>query len=187
MIRSKILLRHLRGFAQDTRGNMALEALIWLPFVLFLLAATFSLHDAFRYKALNTKAAYTISDAISRETDPIDASYLDGMIELLDFLVRPGADSSLRVTLVRYNGTTDSYEAEWSQTRGSLSALQTAEVSDMYNQLPTMLHNERVIVVETETYYAPPFAIPGLTGAGLFYNFGFTRPRFAPKIVWSDG
>ncbi|WP_305969542.1 MULTISPECIES: TadE/TadG family type IV pilus assembly protein [unclassified Mameliella] len=186
MIRSSIL-RHLRRFAADTRGNVALESLIWLPFVLFLLAATFSLHDAFRYKALNTKAAYTISDAISRETDPIDGSYLDGMIELLDFLVRPGGDSSLRVTLVRYNGDAAAYEAEWSQTRGTFSALQTAQVTDMYDQLPQMLHNERVIVVETETYYDPPFAIPGLTGAGLFYNYGFTRPRFAPKIVWNDG
>lgn len=186
MTRSSILC-HLRRFAADTRGNVALESLIWLPFVLFLLAATFSLHDAFRYKALNTKAAYTISDAISRETDPIDASYLDGMIELLDFLVRPGGDSSLRVTLVRYNGNNGSYEAEWSKTRGSFSALQSTQIAEMYDQLPHMLHNERVIVVETETYYDPPFAIPGLTGAGLFYNYGFTRPRFAPKIVWSDG
>lgn len=181
------ILTHLRRFAGDTRGNIALESLIWLPFILGLLAATFALHDAFRYKAMNVKAAYTISDAISRETDPIDASYLDGMVELLDFLVRPGGGSSLRVTLVRYNGTTSAYETEWSKTRGSLGALQSAQLAEMHAQLPSMLHNERVIVVETETYYTPPFAIPGLTGEGLFYNYGFTRPRFAPKIVWSDG
>ncbi|ASP20884.1 hypothetical protein ANTHELSMS3_02206 [Antarctobacter heliothermus] len=177
---------HLSRFAEDTKGNIAIESLIWLPFILFLLAATFSLHDAFRYKALNVKAAYTISDAISRETDPIDGTYLDGMVELLDFLVRPGGESSLRVTLVRYNGNTSSYESEWSRTRGGLGELQSAQLSQMHDKLPTMLHNERVIVVETETNYAPPFAIPGLTGAGLFYNYGFTRPRFAPKIVWSD-
>lgn len=181
-----MIIRRLRRFAGDTEGNIALESLIWLPFILFILAATFSLHDAFRYKALNTKAAYTISDAISRETDPINAAYLDGMVELLDFLVRPGGDSSLRVTLVRYNGNSDTYETEWSKTRGSLTTLQTAQLQDMHNQLPIMLHNERVIVVETETYYDPPFAIPGITNAGLFYNYGFTRPRFAPKIVWSD-
>lgn len=179
-------LRHLRRFAGDTRGNISIEALIWLPFILFVLAATFSLHDAFRYKALNTKAAYTISDAISRETDPIDPAYLDGMVELLNFLVRPGGGSSLRVTLVRYDGNNNTYHTEWSKTRGSLSSLQTAQLADMHDQLPRMLHNERVIVVETETYYDPPFALPGLTDAGLFYNYGFTRPRFAPKIVWSD-
>ncbi len=181
-----MIQRRLRAFASDTQGNVALEALIWLPFILFLIAATFSLHDAFRYKALNTKAAYTISDAISRQTDPIDGLYLDGMVELLDFLVRPGGDSSLRVTLVRYNGNDHTYETEFSKTRGSLTSLQTTQLSEMHDKLPAMLHNERVIVVETETYYQPPFAIPGLTGAGLFYNYGFTRPRFAPKIVWSE-
>lgn len=185
MIRTKVL-RHLRSFAQDTKGNVTIEVLIWLPFVLFLLAATFSLHDAFRYKAMNTKAAYTISDAISRQTDPIDNAYLDGMVELLDFLVRPGGDSSLRVTLVRYNKKKSKYVREWSKTRGDFDALRTKDLKAMEDQLPTMLHNERVIVVETETYYDPPFAIPGLTGAGLFYNYGFTRPRFAPKIVWSN-
>lgn len=179
--------RHVNRFARDTEGNIAVEILIWLPFVLFLLAATFSLHDAFRYKALNTKAAYTISDAISRQTDPIDNAYLDGMVELLDFLVRPGGDSSVRVTLVRRNENKNKYVREWSKTRGDFTALKTTDLTQMEDQLPTMLHNERVIVVEIETYYTPPFAIPGLTGEGLFYNYGFTRPRFAPKIVWSDG
>lgn len=180
-------LSYLRRFSHDTRGNMALESLIWMPFILGLLLATFSLHDAFRYKSLNVKAAYTISDAISRETDPIDGTYLDGMVELLDFLIRSGGGSSLRVTLVRYNGNNGAYETEWSQTRGSLGALQSAQLADMHQKLPNMLHNERVIVVETETYYDPPFSLPGLNEAGLFYNYGFTRPRFAPKIVWSDG
>lgn len=181
-----MILRKLRRFAGDERGNVALEVLIWLPFILFLLAATFSLHDAFRYKALNVKAAYTISDALSRETDPIDNAYLDGMVELLDFLVRPASGSSLRVTLVRYNGNTDTYETEWSKTRGRLEELETADLASMHEKLPDMLHNERVIVVETETDYDPPFSFDGLTGEGLFYNYGFTRPRFAPKIVWSD-
>jgi Flp pilus assembly protein TadG len=98
-------LRRLRRFAGDTQGNIALETLIWMPFILFLLVATFSLHDAFRYKSMNVKAAYTISDALSRETDPIDSAYLDGMVELLDFLTRPGGASSLRVTLVRYDAS----------------------------------------------------------------------------------
>lgn len=186
MIRDMIF-RRLRRFARDDDGNIALEALIWLPFILFVLAATFSLHDAFRYKSLNVKAAYTISDAISRETDPIDNAYLDGMVELLDFLTRPGGYSSLRVTLVRYNDTDGIYETEWSKTRGNAEALHTSDLEQMRDQLPTMLHNERVIVVETETFYDPPFAIPGLTQDGLFYNYGFTRPRFAPKVVWSDG
>jgi hypothetical protein len=186
MIRSLIPNR-LRRFARDTDGNVSIEALIWLPLILSLMAATFSLHDAFRHKAMNIKAAYTISDAISRETDPIDGAYLDGMVQLLEFLTRSEGTYSLRVTLVRYDDNQNKYIREWSQTRGAFAALQTADLAEMEGRLPNMLHNERVIVVETETYYEPPFVVPGLNEAGLFYNYGFTRPRFAPKIVWSNG
>lgn len=181
------LLLQMRAFVQDTRGNMTLEAVIWLPLILTTIAATFSLHDAYRYKSLNTKAAYTISDAISRETDAIDGQYLDGMVDLMEFLTRSEGPYSLRVTQVRYNGKKKKYVSEWSQTRGNFGSLRTRDLTDMVDQLPLLLHNERVIVVETETDYVPPFSIPRLNEQELFYTFGFTRPRFAPKIVWNNG
>lgn len=183
----KSLFTRLTAFARDEQGNMAIESALFLPLILTVLAATFSLHDAFRYKSLNIKAAYTISDAISRETDPIDNAYLDGMVELLEFLTHSVGPYSLRVTLVRYNKKKDKYVSEFSKTRGDFSGLKTWQLKSMRERLPTMLHNERVIVVETATDYEPPFEIPSLNEAGLFYNYGFTRPRFAPKIVWSDG
>lgn len=175
-----------RRFRRDEAGNYSLEAIIFLPLILSVLAATFSFHDAFRYKALNTKAAYTISDALSRETDPIDGAYLDGMVEVLEFLTRSEGPYSVRVTMVRYDADDDAYEVAWSKTRGAFDAMTGAEISDFRNQLPNLLHNERVIVVETATDYEPPFSIPVLHSDELFYNFAFTRPRFAPQLVWDD-
>jgi hypothetical protein len=154
--------------------------------LLTVLAATFSLHDAFRYKSLNIKAAYTISDALSRETEAIDYTYLDGMIEVLEFLTRSDGPYSLRVTLVRYNAKQNKYIADWSKTRGGFDELGNRDLEDLFHKLPNLVHNERVIVVETETEYVPPFKVAGLNEERLFYNFGFTRPRFAPKIVWQD-
>ncbi|CUH77862.1 TadE/TadG family type IV pilus assembly protein [Tropicibacter naphthalenivorans] len=180
------LASRLRRFARSEEGNMTIEALIWIPLIIALLAATFTFHDAFRYKSLNVKAAYTISDALSRETDPIDNAYLDGMVDLLEFLTRGQGPYSLRVTLVRYNGTDTKFESEWSQGRGEFAPLTDADLVTFAPKLPNLLHNERVILVETSSNYQPPFEIPGLVDKGLFYNFGFTRPRFAPKIVWSD-
>ncbi|MGH1413684.1 MAG: TadE/TadG family type IV pilus assembly protein [Pelagimonas sp.] len=181
------ILTRFKSFAADEQGNVAIETMLFVPLMLTILAATFSFHDAFRYKSLNVKAAYTISDAISRETDPIDNEYLDGMVELLEFLTRSEGPYSLRVTLVRYNAKKSKYISEWSKTRGDFDRLRTRDLRTMDERLPTMLHNERVIVVETATDYVPPFEIPSLNEASLFYNYGFTRPRFAPKIVWSDG
>lgn len=183
----KMLKNRLKAFAADEQGNVAIETVLFLPLMLTVLAATFSFHDAFRYKSLNVKAAYTISDAISRETDPIDNAYLDGMVELLEYLTRSEGPYSLRVTLVRYNKKKNKYVSEWSKTRGDFNRLKTWQLRSMEERLPTLLHNERVIVVETATDYVPPFEVPGLNEESLFYNYGFTRPRFAPKIVWSNG
>lgn len=180
------ILTRFKAFAQDEQGNVAIETVLFVPLMLTILAATFSFHDAFRYKSLNVKAAYTISDAISRETDPIDNEYLDGMVELLEYLTRSEGPYSLRVTLVRYNAKKSKYVSEWSKTRGDFDRLRTWQLRSMEERLPTLLHNERVILVETATDYVPPFEVPGLNEEGLFYNYGFTRPRFAPKIVWTD-
>lgn len=179
------LFTRLRAFRRDEAGNVTIESLLWLPLIITVLAATFSLHDAFRYKSLNVKAAYTISDALSRETDPIDDDYLDGMVDLLAYLTRSEGPYSLRVTLVLYND--DDYHIEWSQARGAFAGMTGVELEDFKSNLPNMLNNERIIVVETATEYTPPFEIPGLNTENLFYNFGFTRPRFAPKIVWAGG
>lgn len=183
----KLHTPRLRAFARSEEGSMSIEAIIWIPLILIVLAATFSFHDVFRYKSLNIKAAYTISDALSRETDPIDDAYLDGMVDLLEYLTRSAGPYSLRVTLVNYDGSEGGagYVAEWSQVRGDFIPMTTATLSTLADKLPNLLHNERVILVETQTDYQPPFEIPGLNEVGLFYNFGFTRPRFAPKIVWA--
>lgn len=182
----KTLISKLRSFRRDEDGNVTIETVIWVPLIITVLAATFSLHDAFRYKSLNVKAAYTISDALSRETDPIDNAYLDGMVDLLTYLTRSAGPYSLRVTLVRYKEADGGYIVEWSKTRGAFETMSGGELTGFAENLPNMLDNERIIVVETQTDYEPPFEIPGLNTAGLFYNFGFTRPRFAPKIVWTD-
>lgn len=182
----KTLISRLKGFAGAENGSVAIETLIFIPLMTTIIAATFSFHDAFRYKSLNVKAAYTISDAISRETDPIDNDYLDGMVELLEYLTRSEGPYSLRVTLVRYNAKKLKYVSEWSKTRGDFDRLSTWQLRSLEERLPDMLHNERVILVETATDYVPPFEVPGLNEASLFYNYGFTRPRFAPKIVWSN-
>lgn len=182
----RAITTRLNRFREEADGNVSIETVIFLPFIVATLAATFALHDAFRYKSLNTKAAYTISDAISRQTDPVDDAYLDGMLALLEFLTRSEGPYSLRVTEVRYDATASAYLSEWSQIRGNFEVLSNAELATMHDKLPVMLHNERVIVVETATVYEPPFEVPGLVGADLFYNYGFTRPRFAPKVVWAD-
>lgn len=176
-----------RKFARSQDGNLSIETALWLPVLLTILGAVFSVHDSWRQNSLNTKAAYAVADALSRETDPVDDAYLDGMLGMLSFLARSDGGHALRVSLLHYDEDTGETTVEWSQVRGGFSALVSAELPGMADRLPVMFDEERVILVETESSYVPPFAVPGLTQAGQIYTFGVTRPRFAPKIVWEDG
>lgn len=175
------------GFARNTEGNMSLEALIFVPFLLVLLTATYSFFDAFRFKSLNTKAAYTISDALSRQTDAVTADYLDGMVETLKFLTRSENQYSLRVTTVQYDADAGVHLIKWSEGRGKFEGMGASELTTLASQLPSMLDNETIIVVETHTSYETPFVTQGFLTDELFYNFTVARPRFAPQLVWAEG
>ncbi|TNF19611.1 MAG: pilus assembly protein [Rhodobacteraceae bacterium] len=180
------LRKTLRRFARDTGGQASIELAIFTPLLLSLLAAGYVYFDAFRQKAVNINAAYTISDALSRETDEINPNYLDGLHEMLEFLTHSTDQVGLRVTMVHWNEPNAEYRIDWSKTRGPLYPLKDRDVnSALADNLPTLLHNERVIVVETSTTYNPIFKVPGLSEQEM-YNFAFTRPRFAPKLVWAD-
>lgn len=180
------ILQKLRHFARDSRGGASLELVIFAPVLFAMLAAAYVYYDAYRQKSININAAYTISDALSRETDAIDAAYLDGLHGMLEFLTNADAQVGLRVTMVRWNKKKNAYRRDWSQTRGPLYPLRNRDLNTTLSaHLPTLLHNERVIVVETSAIHTPLFTVPGLSGDQELYNFAFTRPRFAPKLEWA--
>ncbi|SDY40528.1 TadE/TadG family type IV pilus assembly protein [Citreimonas salinaria] len=180
----RALSRRLRRFGRDEDGVISIEMVIWTPLILVVMASTFTLFEAFRQESLNIKAAHTISDAISRETDALDTEYLDGMLSVLRYLTNSSGTYGLRISLVRYDAGNDEYEVRWSQTRGDFGAMDDNLLALIRDRLPTLLDNEAVVVVETETEHTPVLDIPALQPQH-FYNFVFTRPRFAPQVVWA--
>ena len=70
MARMKTSIRSLLrcDFARREDGVIALEAMIMMPLLFWTFLALFSIFDTFRIYAANQKAAFTVSDAISRET-----------------------------------------------------------------------------------------------------------------------
>lgn len=179
-------------FLRRDDGAVAVEAAIILPAVFFAFASLFTVFDAYRQHALHQKAAYTISDMISRETVPIDSDYLDGAHSLFDTLTRDPQQSSIRVSVLRYvspvadDGTVTppTMALDWSQTRGTAPTLAESAVASWNTDLPMMVDGERIIIVETWAQYRPPFA----TGMGTpeIRNFVFTRPRYAPQVLFES-
>ena len=174
----------LRGFRDETRATVAVEAVVILPLLFWAYAAMFVFFDAYKQVSINQKAAYTIGDVLSRETTAINNAYLDGVDNLFKFLVRADDTARLRVTVVRWDENREKFRRDWSKTRGGVSPLSNAQVADMGDDLPVMPDGERVIVVETWSRYTAPFNV-GILSQDL-HNRVFTRPRFAPKLVWGS-
>ena len=174
----------LARFARREDGTIALEAAIILPMMFWAFLAVFSIFSTYRTYTINQKAAFTIGDAISRETKPIDGEYLTGALGMFEYLSQSQGNSSIRVTSLVYDADTDEFARDWSKTRGYSSELSNQSVRDWTTKLPAMVHNERMIIVETFATYDPPFRT-GLEQREIT-NFIFTRPRYAPQVLWTD-
>lgn len=172
------------GFVRDEKGSASIETIIMVPLIFFVVISMFTLFDAFRQYSMHQKAAYTLSDMISRETLPIDGDYMDGAHALFNTLTRDPQDSTVRVSVVRYDQVNNIIKLDWSKTRGYSSELSNQSVRDWTTKLPAMVHNERMIIVETFATYDPPFRT-GLEQREIT-NFIFTRPRYAPQVLWTD-
>jgi hypothetical protein len=174
----------LRTFREDTRGSVTVEAILILPMLFWIYLSIFSIFDAFRQYSLNQKAAFTIADLLSRETAPINANYLTNMQTLLDYIVTGNDDSDLRVTVITYDAEDDDFEVLWSKKKGARPELTTSDVQNWHQRLPVMPDGELIVVTETWNYYDPPFNT-GLEER-VIHNFVFTRPRYAPQLLWSN-
>ena len=170
------------NFLRREDGSVAVEAMIVMPLLFWTYLSMFSIFDAFRMYSINQKAAYTIGDAISRETVPIDGAYLEGVQDLFEYLSRSEGKSSIRVSSIYYNAAQDEYYRDWSKKRGTVAELTNADVKNWHEKLPILPNNERLVLVETWAEYDPPFNT-GLEETEI-RNFVFTRPRYAPRVCW---
>lgn len=172
------------NFVRDEKGSASIEAVIMIPLMFFCMICVMTLLDFTRLHGMHQKAAYTISDMISRETLPIDSDYLSGSHALMNTLTRDPQDSTIRVSIVRYDANNDIFKLDWSKTSGYATPVSNHDVRDWTSKLPTMVHNERMIIVETNAVYKPPFQV-GL-GNQQIDNFIFTRPRYSPQVLWQE-
>lgn len=183
MFRSFFIHPKLRSFARKEDGSVSLEALIMMPLVFWFYTAMFSFFNTYQEYNVNQKAAYTIGDMISRETLPLDGTYLNGVQQLLDYLTHSSEVATVRVTSLKYNAQDKRFYVDWSRARGEANPATNADVAKWTSQLPALTHNEYIVVTETLTKFDPPFNV-GL-GRKEISNFVFTRPRYAPRVLYT--
>jgi hypothetical protein len=180
-----MLARFLKGFAQDTRGFVNVEAVIVFPALLFLFGVGWTYFDAFRQQAVNQKANYVISDMISRETEAITGTYITNARTLLRHLTKTNGDESdLRITVVKFSEDHAGWQVKWYENRGSYPRLQNADMTALADRLPTGMDGEELILVETWDTFDPVFNV-GLNTFEI-QTYSFTRPRYAPQVVYES-
>lgn len=181
----KLFLAPLKRFVSETRASMSVEAIIILPVLFWAYAAMFTYFEAFRAQAVAEKSAYTISDMISRETDPITPDYMNNTRAMFkDLSGLTNSETAIRISLLRWDESRNRFYIDWSKKRGDTPRLRNADVSAWQDRLPSLLDNEKIILVETASDYAPTFDV-GLSER-VIETFIYTRPRFSPQIVWSS-
>lgn len=169
-------------FADTSRGSIAVESVLIIPLMLWALLSGYVFFDAQRVKSLNTKAAYTIADALSREAT-INQSYIDSMGDLAWLLTGSRADTSLRVSVLRNTG--EAYELSWSRETGDFfTVLTDSDVISMRDEMPTSAPLDSLIVVETHMPFEPLYSV-GVPDTDLEIRV-VTRPRYAPGLCWAD-
>ncbi len=174
-------------FARDTRGAVSVETVVMLPVLIATLMAMAVMWDAFRSRNAAAKAAATISDAISRETAPIDADYIARMDALHGFLAGARGETSLRVSVVANalaaDGTEGELQLRWSAVSDA-SMSPVRDVADIAGHIPAIAIGDQIIVVESRTDWTP--VAQDLIAPQSFEEVTVSRPRFIPQVLWAD-
>ncbi|MBV2360312.1 hypothetical protein KUH32_11035 [Thalassococcus sp. CAU 1522] len=182
-----LIKNRLARFARADDGNITIEAVIIFPLLILLFCASWVYFDVMRQQSVNQKANYTIGDALSRETDKVDETYIDNAYNLLLHLTKSQSPATdLRITVVTYrnrgNSGNGEYKIVWSRARGDFAELTNADLANMTDRLPIMASGDQMILVETRDWYDPIFDA-GLAAFDI-KTYSFTRPRFAPQVIF---
>ena len=181
------MINSIKRFLRDESGLLLAEALILLPLLIWGFMALFVYWDVFRSINVSQKAAYSISDLMSRQA-VVTPQFVDGMQDVLNFLTAGSPQAKLRITSLQYNGATDQYELLFSRSPGGKMAAHTqATIQNLRSRIPVMSTLDSVVIVETEVDYNPSFntgvlnVAAGVT-AQTFTQFIVTRPRFWRRV-----
>lgn len=182
----QILKNRVKVFKKDESGILTVEALMIFPLMLWTITFTFTAFEGFRQSASNLKAAYTISDLISRETQAVTDVYIDSLHDLAGKMINNRSDVKMRVSLIVYDEDDERHYVRWSTVRGFDNEWDDNRIGEIKDRLPPMPNQDTVILVETSNEYIPTFR-PGWDFAtGItFENFIFTRPRFTNEVACS--
>lgn len=179
----------LRRFSRNEDGLASAEMVIVLPFYLFAIMGTFVLWDGFNVVNRSQKAAYAVSDLVTRNQNQngLTEAYVNGMFNTMQYMMGPSLPVTTRITSIFYSEPRDRYEVIWSRSSNpGVPRLTTATLTSIESHLPVMYDGDALVVVEADVDFEPVlgariFTFTRVEG-GTMRHVVVTRPRFLPKI-----
>jgi hypothetical protein len=176
------MIASIRKFLRDSEAAVAFETVILTPILIWAYMGSFVFFDAYRTYNTSVKATYMVADMLSRQTQTVQPTDIQGMANIVNTIIRGARDVEMRVSQVGM--ICGDYRVEWSAGVNGAARLFNAGIDGIRGQLPTMPEGERIVIVESFIMYEAPFDI-GLTVA-RFDNFTISRPRYAGRVSYAN-
>lgn len=176
------LRRALRRFASRNSGSMTVEALFIVPVMAMGMSGFFAFWDAYKTQNVVQKAAYAVSDMLSREMIPATPAFLNGLEQTLEYLI--DGEARIRVTSIRR--TSDGplglvgLDVLWSYSPNNVMVpLTEATLFEVEPDIPMMAVGSNMVIFEVSVPYAPVTEILDLD---TIRETVAMRPRFLPTL-----
>lgn len=168
-------------FLFDEAGSITTEFVLWIPLLMTWFMLSVVLYDANKNRNDAAKAAYTISDLLSRKKE-VDNAYLAQLKALEDNLLPRTADShTLRLTSLRF--IDGNYEVVWSKAMGGGSPLTSEQINP--DAFPTTADTDSLIVTELDVPYFPIADWVGISAKTWSFDV-VSEPRWANPLQKTD-
>lgn len=178
--------RRLRRFVRGESGTVAIETMIIVPLLIAGLLICVVLADLFRSQNTSLRAAYSVSDTLSRRVDPVDTDYLDGTAALYRYLARARHGTWMRISSIAFSDAEDRYIVIWSHHANDGIELTTEALNlGLHERLPSLPPGETVILVEAGTQWRS--SIASYVPDREFRQVVVTRPRFTSQLRLDTG
>lgn len=182
------MLNHLRRFARNDQGSLTIEFMIWVPVIMLWLSFSVAYYDANKNRNDAAKAAYTISDLVSRQVEVSDPFFVQIAALQNNLLPRTSGDHAFRVTSIEFQAAEtedeeDLWLVQWSTSTGAFQG-HTDDTLDT-SLFPPIADTETIILTEVSVPFAPIMANVGINNQIWFLPV-VTRPRFVSAIVKTD-
>ncbi len=143
----------LQRFKDDDSGSLTMEFVLMLPVLMLWFIGSIVFFNAYITKSAAQRAAHTVSDVISRQTE-VDNAFIDNLLLLQNRMLPSARVGSVTVSSIQKDATTGDLNMLWTySTDGNAQPLQIADIP--LTALPLMQPGESVLLVDTSVPFAP--------------------------------